>query len=144
MEYEIDFHRSFVERTRKNLDSYQGEYEATHLINSLLGLLIVPKERLLDDIPTTPLDQLDHTQWGRTSDWLTQPNKCELGHEHSLTLRQFVRKLRNAVAHFHIQPYPESGEVQGFRFADGSFKAKVPVPDLKLFVKQLASELAKP
>lgn len=144
MEYESDFHRSFVERTWKNLDDYKGEYEATHFINSLLGRLIVPKEKLFNDIPMTPLDQLDPTQWGKMSDWLTQPNKCELGHKHTLTLRQFARKLRNAVAHFHIQPYPETGDVQGFRFADGSFKAKIPVPDLKLFVMQLASELAKP
>lgn len=144
MEYERDFHRSFMARTRKNLENYKGEYEATHPINSLLGLLVIPKEKIFDRIPATPPDQLDTTQWGSVSDWMTQSNKCDLGHVHTLTLRQFVRKLRNAVAHFHIKPYPETGVVEGFHFEDGSFKANIPVHDLKVFVMQLSSELARP
>ena len=144
MEYESDFHRSFMERTQKNLKEYRGNYEATHLINSLLGLLIIPKERLFNRVPTTPLDQLNPAQWGSVSDWLTQPAKCDLGHVHTLTLQQLVRKLRNAVAHFKIHPYPAKGDVAGFEFSDRLFKVKIPVNDLKLFVTQLAFELAEP
>lgn len=141
MQYENDFHRSFMKRTQKNLDDYQGEYEATQLINSLLGLLIVPKERLFDLIPDTPLDKLNFAEWGKVPQWMARPAKCDLGHEHTLTLRQLVRKLRNAVAHFKIQPFPENGVVQGFCFSDGAFKVKAPVDELKLFAKQLAATL---
>nr|WP_319565535.1 HEPN family nuclease [uncultured Rhodoferax sp.] len=143
MEYESDFHRCFMERTQENLKNYQGNYEATQLINSLLGLLIVPKEKLFEKIPTTPLNELPPSEWGDVSKWVTQKIKCNLGHDHTLTLRQFVQKLRNSVAHFHIQPYPETGTVEGFEFADKpSFKAKIPVAELDRFVKQVASTLA--
>ena len=153
MEYEPDFPRCFIKRTLTNLENYQSncqnscqeKYEATQLLNSLLGLLIVPNESLYERISTTPLDTLSANEWGAVSTWITQPIKCDLGHTHTLTLRQFVRKLRNAVAHFHIKPYPEEGIVEGFEFADKprkpSFKAKIPVPELSKFVKKLASTL---
>ncbi len=145
MEYESDFPRCFMKRTQKNLESYKGNYEATQLIDSLLGFLIVPKEKLFEKIPITPLNELCTTEWGNVSTWLPQEIKCDLGHEHRLTLRQLVRKLRNAVAHCHIQPYPKTGVVKGFEFADKpSFKAKVPVAELNQFIKQLASTLASP
>ncbi len=144
MEYDSDFHRSFMVRTQKNLDDYHGVHEATHLINSLIGLLIVSREQLFDCIPNTPLDRLAPAEWGRVSDWITQPIKCNPGHVHTLTLRQFVRKLRNAVAHFRIEPYPEQGTVEGFSFIDGSFKTKIPEAELKTFVNKLANELAGP
>jgi len=146
MEYESDFHRCFMKRTLKNLENYHGSYEATQLLNSLLGLLIVPNESLDSSIPATPLDELSANEWGTVSTWITQPIKCDLGHTHTLTLRQFVRKLRNAVAHFNIKPYPETGEVEGFEFDNNprkpSFKAKIPATELDRFVKQLASTFA--
>lgn len=144
MEYEQDFPGSFMERTRKNLEEYKGGSEATHLINSMLGLLIIPTEKHFERTPKTLLNQLDPAEWGNVSGWMTHPYKCDLGHEHTLTLRQFVRKLRNAVAHFDITPYPVQGPVEGFKFKDKSFEASIPVHDLTCFVKQLASELAKP
>jgi len=91
------------------------------------------------------LDELNTNEWGTVPTWITQPIECDLGHTHTLTLRQFVRKLRNAVAHFNIKPYPKTGSVEGFEFDNKprkpSFKAKIPVPELSKFVKKLASTL---
>lgn len=144
MQYERDFPRCFMARTKKNLEQYQGDFEATHLVNSLLGLLIVPKEAQFTNIPDTPVDQLCGDDWGNITDWLGRPTRCDLGHEHTLTLRQFVRRLRNAVAHFEVQPFPESGVVKGFKFADrrSSFEASIPIADLKRFVLKLCSSLS--
>jgi len=141
MEYESDFYLCFMERTQQNLDSYEGGYDATQLLNSLLGLLIVPKEKLFDQIPDTSLNELSPSEWGDVSSWVTQNINGDLGHGNTSTLRQFVRKLRNSVAHFHITPHHESGVVRGFRFAYGSFNAEIPEGELKKFVKQLASTL---
>lgn len=142
MEYESDFYLCFMKRTQQNLDNYEGVYDATQLLNSLLGLLIVPKEKLFDEIPDISLNELSPSEWGDVSSWVTQNVNGELGHEDSSTLRQFVRKLRNSVAHFHITPRHESGVVRGFCFADGSFNAEIPENELKKFVEQLASTLA--
>ena len=40
-----NFDVSFIERTSENLKNYEGEYEFTMLLNSLLGLIIVPREQ---------------------------------------------------------------------------------------------------
>jgi hypothetical protein len=39
------FDISFVMRTLENLKNYRGNYEFTMLLNSLLGLIVVPNER---------------------------------------------------------------------------------------------------
>lgn len=44
MSYLSDFERSFSEHTLAVVEAYSGEYDATLLINCLLGLLVVPKE----------------------------------------------------------------------------------------------------
>jgi hypothetical protein len=55
-----DIARDFVERTRMNLQAARqlpasGDirfYEVTHLVNSLLGLIVVPDQRMQDRLPT--------------------------------------------------------------------------------------------
>lgn len=86
----------FAERTLGNLTYIEeaeqnGEqvYDATQLINSLLGLIVFPRERDFDSIPTTPLRELEG--WPE----IHQSKGCN-------NLRQFCRKLRNAVAHCNI------------------------------------------
>lgn len=39
-----NFDISFIKRTKSNLDDYRGEYEFTMLLNSLFGMIVVPKE----------------------------------------------------------------------------------------------------
>ncbi len=141
MQYEQNFSASFMRRTLCNLEGYQGNYEATQTVNSLLGLLIVPTEKLFNQIPDTDLAELDQT-WGNVSEWVTNPGKCDHGHAHPLTLRQLVRRQRNAVAHFDISAYPASGDIQGFTFKDrGGFAAEIPVVQLRNLVKKLAEAM---
>jgi hypothetical protein len=77
MQYESDFPRSFMVRTRCNLENYHGQYEATQAINCLLGLLIVPKERLFNLIPDTALDRLDSAEWGPIQRWIKRIGRCD-------------------------------------------------------------------
>jgi hypothetical protein len=62
MEFSDQFERDFMRRTLKLVQDYQGPYDATLLLNCLLGLLIVPKERSIDRIPADPVADLH--KWG--------------------------------------------------------------------------------
>lgn len=140
MEYEPQFAKSFMERTMQIVTKYDGTYDATLLINCLLGLLILPKEALLDKIPATPLDSLN--EWGIQPNSIKNPRKCDYGHQHDLSLRQLVRRMRNAVAHFQVEPFPKKGDVVGFTFKDrNGFRAELTLSELKKFVVKLSEHL---
>lgn len=101
--------QEFYERTIKNLDyickaSETGKdvYEATQLINSLLGLIVLPKERAFDKIPETPLDDLDG--------WPS----IEMG-KGCNNIKQFCRLMRHAVAHYNLVLLGDK-VIEGVRF----------------------------
>ena len=87
-----------VERTRKNL-VYMREarragadiHEVTHLLNSLLGLVVVPWERLKTSIVDVDIETLD--DWPRVKELEnTYPGETK-------SLEFLVNRIRNAVAH---------------------------------------------
>ena len=101
MEYQ-DLVRDFAERTKKNLEAIehllrQGKevYEITQLINSMLGLLVFPREEFVSRIPKTPLTDLHRDGW-------PTPKVID-GFPRVKHLRELVRYLRNAIAHFNIE-----------------------------------------
>lgn len=116
MEYGPKFARDFMHRTLTIAQEYVGPFEATLPINCLLGLLVVPKETLIDKIPQSPFERL--SDWGILPKSIKRFGKCDYGHEHSPNLRQLVRRMRNAVAHFRIDPVHKGGEVAAFSFCD--------------------------
>lgn len=140
MEYEPDFAKSFMRRTLEIAKTYQGPYDATLLINCMVGLLVVPKEALLAKIPAEPFESL--AKWGIRCGSIRSTGKCNYGHEHVPNLRQLVQRMRNAVAHFQIEPFPSKGEVQGFIFKDrNGFDARISLPELHDLVVKLAKHL---
>jgi hypothetical protein len=140
VEYEPDFARSFMRRTLTLARDYDGPLDATLLINCLLGLLIVPKESLVEKIPTTPFESLQ--EWGINPESIRRFGRCEYGHEHRPNLRQLVRRLRNAVAHFRIEPKHEAGQVNGYSFRDQSgFHADISLFEIRELVEKLAAHL---
>lgn len=141
MEYDADFARSFMGRTLTLANEYQGPLDATLLINCLLGLLIVPKEALLiDKIPSAAFVSIE--DWGISPNSIKSFGKCDQGHEHEPNLKQLVRRLRNAVAHFKIDPIHRDGKVTAFTFRDrNGFHADVPLAELKEFVVSLSNHL---
>ena len=140
MEYDPDFVRSFMKRTLALVTEYDGPFDATLLVNCLLGLLFVPKESLIAKIPTTEFDSL--LQWGIDPSSIKRVGRCEYGQEHRPNLRQLVRRLRNAVAHFQIEPHHKDGRVAGFTFRDqNGFHAEISLAEVKAFVTKLAAHL---
>lgn len=141
MEYDAEFARSFMERTLTLATDYEGPLDATLLINCLLGLLIVPNEKLLiGKIPMADFESI--ADWGISPKSIKSFGKCDQGHEHQPTLKQLVRRLRNAVAHFRIDPVHQDGKVTAFSFRDrNGFHAVVPLEELKEFVVRLSKHL---
>lgn len=99
-----DFEQDFVMRTMMLIDQYneeiipkkpfQEQFNYTLLLNCLLGLIVMPKEKALTAIPT---------------DRLTKKYKQSMGLENSTlpgaetSLRQLIIKMRHSVAHFDFE-----------------------------------------
>jgi len=92
----------FAKRTAKNLETLrqlkQSQpdaeiYEVTQLINSMLGLLVFPKEKDFK-FPCIGFKKLEASGWV-----IPQP---EIGHQVK-NLSEFIRYLRNAIAHCNLE-----------------------------------------
>lgn len=137
MEYEDDFEKSFMQRTLSLIIEYEGSLDATLLVNCLLGLMVLPKEAFIARLPVVNLESL--AEWGIAPTSIKKVGMCSEGHQHTLTLKQLIRCLRNAVAHFRVKPIHLGGEVSGFSFRDqNGFHAEFSLTEIKAFVVKLA------
>ena len=140
MSYNTDFERAFIERSLILVQEYQGPFDATLLLNCLLGLLVVPKESCLAAIPQVPITKLK--EWGIDPKAIKSFGTSNGPNDDPQNLRGLVWRLRNAVAHFRFKPVPSRGEVTAFNFRDQSgFEATVPLAELRVFVERLASHI---
>src|SRR5947209_2456461 len=105
-------------RTSDLLAEFRGAHDATMLLNCMVGLLIVPRERLLRLVPDDPL--FSPEDWGipRSSILCIERGKGTDITDRSL--RWLIIRLRNAVAHFHVLPVHNAGKVKGFELWDKS------------------------
>jgi hypothetical protein len=147
MSYNSDFQRAFVERSLLLISGYSGPYDATILLNCLLGLVIVPNEQCFCSLPADPLDAFEKV-WGIPPSAIVHPGDYSNSPKRKwnnlpYNLRLFVRDLRNAIAHFCFSPVPETGEVQSFKFWSdrNGFVAQIQVEHLRTFVERLANRV---
>ena len=108
MNYEFVI-KDFAARTRKNLEFIEQQagkpdmevYEVTQLVNSMLGLLVFPKESYCGLIPETPLAELVPKGWPpvQATPWI----QASPDYRPCLNLRQLVTTLRNGIAHYNIE-----------------------------------------
>jgi len=138
--FNSDFERAFMDRSLLLVQEYKGPYDATILLNCLLGLLIVPKETCLQSIPLDPIERL--ADWGIAPGSIKNFGNANKPDQDPHNLRGLVWRLRNAVAHFRFSPIPARGVVTAFHFIDDSgFEADVPLDQLRVFVERLANKL---
>jgi hypothetical protein len=145
MEY-TNFEREFIERTLEILDQYDKyvapnvtqakRFEVTLLINSLLGLLLLPRQRLLPSIPNCQLSSLG-------SDWGIKPGfVTDWGKNSDESLMDFIRHLRNGAAHIRLAAFGNGEAIVELHFEDtNGFRAKLPIANLRMFVTKLAETL---
>jgi hypothetical protein len=141
MSYLSNFELSFSEHTLAIVEAYSGKYDATLLINCLLGLLVVPKETMLNAIPETQLSELE--KWGIAPSSIKASGKSKGKNDPDpQTLRGLVFNMRHAVAHFNIKPMPSDGDVKAFEFKnDRGLNAVISITELREFVKRLSDHL---
>lgn len=132
--------RDFMSRTRSNLNFIEKNtckpevYETTHLINSLVGMLILPKEQYWEELEKpnfkTPFfDKL-------------KSDKQIYDRYGIKTYRDFVRHMRNAISHFRIEQMCDRKDVAGFKFEDKrngetTFEIELTNDEIKLFIFEL-------
>ena len=108
--------RDFIERTRKNLEYIETRvqsdpeaevYEVTQLVNSLLGLIIFPKEQYFEHIPQDSLEELQKMGWviPKVSGQFAQVSD----------LRQLMCYLRNSIAHSNLELISDGYTLTGIR-----------------------------
>jgi len=116
-------------------------YEVTLLVNCLLGLLVLPQQRRHALIPDVSLDRL--SEWKIQSSFIKNWGTAKKGKPAPKTLKEFVRRLRNSVAHFRIEAGGTQADIERLNFSDtNGFSATIPVANLKSFVKKFASTIA--
>jgi hypothetical protein len=148
-----DIEIEFVERTLRLIEQYLGvvnqfkfeeQYNYTLTLNCLLGLIVMPKERIVSYIPT---------------DRLTSEFKKKIGLVEShifgdiATLRDLITKLRHSVAHFDISVESEDERrlVDWVEFKDSEngdltiakFRANEIVPFLQYYGRCLIENMRK-
>jgi hypothetical protein len=142
MSYLTNFERSFSDHTLKLVESYEGPYDATLIVNCLLGLLVVPKETALNAIPEESLENL--AKWGINPSSIINPGTPRNGRPDPKTLRGLVTNLRHAVAHFSIKPHPATGDVTAFEYRnDSGLHAVISIEEMRDFVQCLSRHLAQ-
>ena len=143
-----DLVKEFAYRTKKNLETteqIQREYpesqikiyETTQLINSLLGLIIFPREKYYDNIPETPITDLANNGW-------PIPKVID-GYQQARNLRELVSNLRHAFAHCNIEFLNQDSEISGLKVWNKDprngrilWKAKMTINDIKILTDKLA------
>lgn len=148
-----DFEQDFVMRTMMLIDQYYNEvvptkpfyeqFNYTLLINCLLGLIVMPKERALKALP---------------ADRLTTEIKSKMGIQNSIlpgpkmTIRELIVKLRHSIAHcdFEVISQDESKKFDIVNFKDtdnhevfASFVADEIYPFLRYYTDSLYNNLQR-
>ncbi|SHI72544.1 HEPN family nuclease [Halodesulfovibrio aestuarii] len=111
-----ELHRDFALRTKANLvfiDAARGRgedsvFNVTQLINSCLGMVVFIKEGR-------------HAPSGTIEDFNVDIAFDTLQDEEgsNATLRQFLRRFRNAISHCNIEAYGTQNDIEGFELKDG-------------------------
>ena len=128
-----DFPKDFLIRTKNNLENYLGEYEVTNLINSCLGLIIIPKQLLIQNLPAYKFTDEDK-RYGISK----QNIKYEV--KSNFNLQNVLRHIRNGLAHGGIEQRSVKGEIIGVRIFDKynqespeNFSIELTIDELKQF-----------
>jgi len=144
--------KDFSDRTEQNLmlieyisnkDSSRA-FEVTQLINSLLGLIILPQQKFFDKIPNDSIEK------AKTNGWLIPTPSSK--YKQVKDLSTYLRYIRNGVSHFNIKFVSESETIVGIQIwnkpprSDINWKINLNIEEIKSITrkfKELIAEYAK-
>lgn len=137
----------FIERTLTVINQYEEykmyfekSYTHTLFINACVGLLMVPADSIIGELP---LYDIDENNWG-----ISPTVIIEIKGGEGKSVRNIARKLRNAIAHnnFHFECNDDpSTPIENLHIENQNreFIAEIPFSALKKFVLKLAEESLK-
>ena len=139
----------FVDRTKQNLSVIiEGllkdgvkVFETTQLINSCLGLIVLPREQDLQRIPKKSLKELQRHGWPIPS----MNNQSDQIRD----LKDMICYLRNAIAHFNIEfTHDSHDEIDGLKLwnqenrqSPKKRESTLTVDGLRLFVEKFSDDI---
>ena len=113
----IDYEREFVIRTQDILQNYHGEYKLTNAVNCMLGLIILPNEMLArSQSPKWNSLIVDIQELSFLRVRLFEPirgTRNGITEYFPKTLKIFLKKIRNGLAHQNITPINFDGLFTG-------------------------------
>lgn len=141
----VNYSAEFAKRTRSILrDCFSEEYEVTQLINSMVGLLIIPEQKEYKNIDDNYI----------SNELLNKLQKCSK--PSSVDFRTIIHRMRNAVAHSRIEFIGEKQskdgnmEIQRVRFKDKNqrnssdvFEIELCIDDLKKLLYEFTDSIIK-
>ena len=147
------FIKEFTKRTLYNYENYNGNYETTHLINSLIGLLVIPKEKHFNSIENNWLD--NNTLMALQN--CIKLNSYNDPLQNTNILRFIITHLRNAISHGNItingtkeNMSPNMMTIASIKFYDENYYSKnrtekfeieIEVELLEKFILEFANSL---
>ncbi len=99
--------KCFVERTNENLKNYEGNFEVTQLINSLLSLLVFPAQLYF---PKDAKKEYKQKVEALLNEYEIPLSSLPTSTISEICLYDYIRKLRNGVAHGRITPESIDGD----------------------------------
>ncbi|MBQ3209565.1 MAG: hypothetical protein IJB23_07085 [Alistipes sp.] len=139
--------RMFIERTISILQQYEnnlkdGEqsYSHTLFINACVGLLMVTRETILNDLPQSQINK---------QDWGIEPSDIKHIENNDFSVAKIALEIRNSIAHYNFSfEYNDSKSVPIDKISFRSDFNKIEVEDLdfysfKRFVLKIADKALK-
>lgn len=131
----------FINRTKSIISQYSDcklseKFEVTLLLNCFVGLLILPQQHWLNDLPN---DIINEKVWG------IDPNTIKFIQDgETKSVANIVRHLRNSIAHYRFQAFKddkfEISEInfQDFAGKDKSFEITISISKLNFFINKFS------
>lgn len=151
---EREFVKDFAERTKRNCEAMrEGPYEVTQLINSMVGLLVIPRTEIYQEITDKMI----------SADLLNNVKKCVKRNtykDEDNDLKTIARHIRNGIAHsrmeFCAEKEPQNGrplQIKTVVFKDEyknkdkkveyHFEIEIPIDTLRKFLYAFADAASK-
>jgi hypothetical protein len=147
-----NFEYDFVKRTLEDVEHYDGPHDVTALINSCVGLLVIPKEKLFEKVPIDILEDSIKTFGIKKSNIkyiASERQSIQFDNYDEYNVRNVVTHMRNSVAHGRIrQESIYDGQIAALEFKDEfrgkkTFEAIMTIDELREFAISIAREILK-
>lgn len=112
-EFSKEFVKDIANRTKQNLEVYNGEYDVTQLINSAVGLIMIPHQRYYAKIDNSFISATTLQKLRNSIEQNTYPEDGSV-----IELRDIVKHIRNGIAHSAIYFESENSQLIRVKIED--------------------------